>query len=458
MKYSDFVEFEEINTDLSINEDIMVTLWCNTYNHSQFIEDALFGFINQKTNYNFEVIVFDDASTDGTSEIVRDYAKKHPNLIKAYIAKKNTYGTNIRRQMLNSLKKEAIHGEYIALCEGDDYWIDEHKLQKQVDYLENHVECSLTGHCAKIVNMIDVTNDSQFVPMANFRMIEGIVDNEEIILRKDGPIPTASFVMRKEVYFKEKDFPQCDIGDWPTLLFAITKGYIYYFKKEMSVYRYLTDNSWTKEMLSEPYEIFLHNLKMVIFFAKYDIYTNSRYTYSISKVVRDYMLLSDMKLFDIIDNKVFDDICDKTIYKLQEEDQNEIKCLIKEAKRIWGLMNNYPEYEYKLKDYINKYDNIVIYGDGKYAEIVETFLKSYGISGIKRIVSDNISNLRNGVIHISDYDGIWEKTGVIVALHHKWEDDILPILFKHNINNYYAPFWLNDFSLYGFHIKINKFV
>lgn len=120
------------------NKDLplMVTIRCLTYNHEPYIRQCLEGFVMQKTNFRFEAIVHDDASTDGTAAIIREYAEKYPDIIKPIFQTENQYSKHdgTIRRILN----EHTHGKYVAMCEGDDYWTDPLKLQKQVDFLESN--------------------------------------------------------------------------------------------------------------------------------------------------------------------------------------------------------------------------------------------------------------------------------------------------------------------------------
>ena len=120
---------------------LMVSIWCMTYNHEPFIRQCLDGFIMQKTNFRFEAVVHDDASTDGTAAIVREYAEKYPNIIKPIFESENQYSKH--DGSLDRIMDETCTGKYIAICEGDDYWIDPLKLQKQVDFLEKNPDYSL---------------------------------------------------------------------------------------------------------------------------------------------------------------------------------------------------------------------------------------------------------------------------------------------------------------------------
>ena len=116
-----------------------VSISCTTYNHANFIKKCLEGFLMQQTDFEFEILIYDDASTDGTQEIIKTYKKKYPDIIKPIFQTENQYSKGVRGIMARFNFSRA-QGKYIALCEGDDYWTDPLKLQKQVDFLEEHEE------------------------------------------------------------------------------------------------------------------------------------------------------------------------------------------------------------------------------------------------------------------------------------------------------------------------------
>lgn len=121
-----------------------VSICCATYNHVQFIRQCLDGFVMQKTNFPFEVLIHDDASTDGTQDIIREYEAKYPDIIKPIYQKENQYSKGVRVSLVYNYSR--VRGKYVALCEGDDYWTDPYKLQKQVDFLENHPDYVMCSH------------------------------------------------------------------------------------------------------------------------------------------------------------------------------------------------------------------------------------------------------------------------------------------------------------------------
>ena len=121
----------------------LVSISCTTYNHELYIEDALEGFLFQETNFPFEILIHDDASTDRTADIIREYEARYPTLIKPIYQTENQYSRGNKPGLIN-LKR--AKGEYVALCEGDDYWTDPLKLQIQVDFLEKHPDYVITFH------------------------------------------------------------------------------------------------------------------------------------------------------------------------------------------------------------------------------------------------------------------------------------------------------------------------
>ena len=123
---------------------LKVTIQCTVYNHESFLRQCMDGFVMQKTNFRFEAIVHDDASTDGSAAIIREYAEKYPEIIKPIFEKENLYSK--RDGSLRRVMYANTHGKYVAICEGDDYWTDPYKLQKQVDFLESHPGYVMCSH------------------------------------------------------------------------------------------------------------------------------------------------------------------------------------------------------------------------------------------------------------------------------------------------------------------------
>ncbi len=246
IEFDTLTNFEEINTNKN-TEDIAVTVWCTTYNHVAYIEKALQGFVNQETSFNYEVVVFDDASTDGTQDIIRRYASEYPEIVKAYLSKVNTYSQPHSREMRAALKEKIINGKYTALCEGDDYWIYSKKLQRQFELLENNPNIGMCIH-----NAIRFDGD-EIVPQI-IDMDNQILSDGEIFFTKNGRPPTASFFFRTDI-FKEllltKGYFICPVGDNPIRFWFNYKSEIYYLDKCWSVRNYMHEGSWNKKFTTD---------------------------------------------------------------------------------------------------------------------------------------------------------------------------------------------------------------
>ena len=137
-----------------MNHEVKVSICCITFNHAAFIKKCLEGFLMQQVNFSMEILIYDDASTDGAQEIIQTYANAHPKLIFPILQTDNQFSKGVRG--INArFNFPRAKGKYIALCEGDDYWTDPLKLQKQVEYLDKNPNCVLTGHDAFYVSVND---------------------------------------------------------------------------------------------------------------------------------------------------------------------------------------------------------------------------------------------------------------------------------------------------------------
>ncbi len=216
---------------------LMVTIRCITYNHEPYIRQCLEGFIMQKTNFRFEAIVHDDASTDGTADIIREYAEKYPDIIKPIFETENQYSK--RDGSLARIMDEHTHGKYVAMCEGDDYWIDPLKLQKQVDFLEKHHDYSL------VYSKIKCYSQSENRVKAIFgKERKNLKDR----LMKECFIGTCTSCFRTCDYFDYIHEIQPNKHDWlmgdvPLFLYLGTKGFGKMFNECMGVYRILQSSA-----------------------------------------------------------------------------------------------------------------------------------------------------------------------------------------------------------------------
>lgn len=231
------------------HQDTMVSICCITYNQASYIRDALDGFIKQNTDFGYEVLIHDDASDDGTAEIIREYAERYPNLIYPILQTENQYSKGLTN-ISGTFNFPRARGKYIAMCEGDDYWTDADKLQKQVDYMEAHPDCSLCFHSAKVEVLGRAVTERQMRPYRGDRNVL----SEEIIDKTSG-YPTASLMFRSEMVKQLPEFyVQAPIADIPLQLMAAARGWAHYMDSPMCVYRLGGAASWTTLMKQGNYE------------------------------------------------------------------------------------------------------------------------------------------------------------------------------------------------------------
>ena len=225
-----------------MKDNIMVSISCIVYNHEKYIENTIKGFLMQKTNFKYEVLIHDDASTDGTPDIIRKYEKAYPQTIYPIYQKENQYSKGVK---VGKFNRSRARGKYIALCEGDDYWIDPLKLQKQVGYMEKHPECSMCFHAAYKVNINKEKMRSHLKPWKEDREF----NIEEIIKGGGGLFPTNSIMYLREKNLNIPEFyKNAPIDDYPLVIYMSLKGKVFYINEFMSAYRVGVPGSWTLEM------------------------------------------------------------------------------------------------------------------------------------------------------------------------------------------------------------------
>lgn len=268
-----------------MDEKILVSVYCLTYNHVDYIRDTLEGFIYQKTSFCYEIFVHDDASTDGTADIIREYALNYPNIIFPIYQQENQYSKGV--PIFQKYILPLMHGKYIAVCEGDDYWTDINKLQKQADFLETHPEyCScvhntkklnLLTHKTSLINSSDNDYDVPFTQIIQggnrVYQISALMYKRELALKVYGKQSPEFFTYAK------------GFGDYNLAIFLVTEGKMRFLHNIMSTYRFLSPNSWNSRNASaDKWQHHIENVNNMLLLV--DKYTDFRYTSEISDVIR----------------------------------------------------------------------------------------------------------------------------------------------------------------------------
>lgn len=217
---------------MEINLRKKVSCHVITYNHIDYISQCLDGILMQKTDFDFEIIIGDDLSDDGTRELVQQYADKYPDLIKLNLRKKRGIGIPGKENFVSTLNM--CHGEYISLCDGDDYWTDPLKLQKQVDFLEANKDYVLCFHKVDILQPDGKIVDDFITKIpTEYRLRENIINNANYIHS-----PTVLFrnLIRDEI--NSLEFQKSPIGDYFIYTILTQYGKIGFLDMTMAVYRF----------------------------------------------------------------------------------------------------------------------------------------------------------------------------------------------------------------------------
>lgn len=389
-----------------------ISVICYTYNHRNFIRKAMDGFLMQETGYPYEIIVHDDASTDGTQDILQEYQAKYPNRIKLVLQEENLYSQNSDCKEIDRQVFRIAQGEYIAICEGDDYWTDPAKLEKQVSYMESHPECKLCAHEAIIVDVEGKKIADSFLSIAGqwrtqyFRGY-GRYDTKDYLLFD--AIPTASWVFRKS------DFQDCgDVlygenvyTDMMLRQLLTAKGYMYYMPDAMAVYRYNNPDSLIGKTIA----------------------TKEGEIKSIEMTINTYRIL----------NKLTDGKYNREIQRVINHSDN-YRCAI-DGKPILFEGRNYWINADRVLEFCLGEADIYIYGAGLYGRFANHVLHENGIEIKAFVVSDNQNAVnmcdQKPVLHFSGCMEKLKASKVIICS--KWhEREISDHLHEYGIKEQFA--------------------
>ncbi len=257
----------------------IISIICNTYNQEKYIQDCLNSLIMQQTSVQYEILVHDDASTDKTSEIIQDYTKKYPEIMKPIIQKENQYSRG--GKITTNIQLPRAKGKYIAFCEGDDYWTDVNKLQIQYDFMEKNPEYSGCCHAYDMVKK-DKT----------------LIQNKKL-LSSDGPVPMsclignqleaphfATMFLRRDLLANfGSEFLGKRYNDMVIRLYCAAQAPLYYLNYNMSAYRRFTEGSWTLREGMNSKKLAEDQKNIITFLKKYDVYTEYRYNKEISECI-----------------------------------------------------------------------------------------------------------------------------------------------------------------------------
>lgn len=310
-----------------------LTICCITYNHKDTIRKSLNGFLMQKTNFDYEIYIHDDCSTDGTVDILKEYENKYPNKINVIYQKENQFSKG--KKGLKDFIFPKINSKYIALCEGDDWWIDDNKLQIQLDLLESND--SLTG-CFHLTEMIDLKTN-QFIEYYPFKKYK----RKKIFSLEDGffEFPTSSVVYRFDK-FKEDIlylYPNNIInGDTWFASFYLLNGNIAYINKAMSVRTINGNGIWegtnaqNTKYIKYSNEFINFPVEMEKLFNKYNQKSPFEFVEYFEPIIDSAIVNKEEKIIDEINQKYF-----QKFYKSNKNYKNKLKDKYKKYKHYMNV-------------------------------------------------------------------------------------------------------------------------
>lgn len=325
------------------SNDIGVSVMCITYNHVGLIRKCLDGIVMQETNFPFEVWIHDDCSTDGTIDVLKEYEAKYPNIINVIYEEENQYS-----QGLSFSEKMIPHqvGKYVATCEGDDYWTDPHKLQKQYDFMESHQDVTLCAHAAKEINL---ENGVYFKRPSDK---ESKYVNMEIIIQNGGGyFPTCSFFTRNTFEIIINRWGKGICGDFNKILHAGLNGKVYYMNECMAVKTVFYPGSWSSthkniDLMCKHIENEIESIEL------FNKDTNYKYDLAVKKLVQKYNYQLNCE-FRGNNKLLFTDDYYREIYKTLPKNKKIRAFLLSYMKPIYVLYSKIKPILIKIKCLLN---------------------------------------------------------------------------------------------------------
>lgn len=350
-------------------EEVMVSILCYAYNHEKFIADAIEGFLMQKTSFPFEIIIHDDASTDRTAEIVEQYQEKYGKIIHFIQEEENIYSKYKNFKRIDEKMLKEANGKYLAICEGDDYWIDEYKLKKQIGYMEANPDCTLCFHNSLVVdekkNIISYifpreTSSWRYQYFKGY----GRYDTADMLLWDH--VATASMLFRKKDFLEMPSFLYDYIYDDMIMRQCLTNmGYAYFMRDTMSAYR----TGHCGSMMTAAHSSMENRME------------NIRGSIDIYKRLNEYMGYKyDKEIQEVIKHWE-----DNLIYSYDFQ-----------GWRWWTRLDG-------LLDYCRLHKKVYLYGAGLYGHFCDEKLKHAGIDISGYIISEGQARPENYNEHESFY-------------------------------------------------------
>lgn len=277
-------QLKRISDSFDNTKKTKVLILCFAYNHEKYISRCLDGMLDQRVNFNVKILVHDDNSSDETKDIVDKYQKKYPSMISVIHQGHNLYSKENAMLPIFAFLKDYLEGDYIAMCEGDDYWTDDVKIQTQVDLMESMPQCRF---CAHKVNVIDAKTSEliRTIPNKKFKVNSGIISESKFmtLASKKYPFQTSSYLFRTKDFIDYlNNIPEfakiMPTEDESILLYFGQLGKTCYINHALSNYVKFSDGSWSNSQSVSTLNENIDRLKkMISSIELFNSYTNGHF-------------------------------------------------------------------------------------------------------------------------------------------------------------------------------------
>ena len=273
-----------------------VTVYCTVYNHEKYVRKCLESLVSQKTTFRYSVIVHDDASTDRSADIIREFEERYPDIIIPIYQTENQH--QLRRSAVYFYIEPLVNGKYVAICEGDDYWSSPDKLQKQYDAMESHPECGLCLH-----RTLEVTEEEELTGLEYPKKVfeTGLITAQQLFSTLPERIyHTSSYFMRASYWHEYIKHPPkfkyyCTVGDIPILLYFGSRFGVYQINEPLSCYRRGAVSSWSYARFRADEKLLIrYHSSTVKTYQLFDEDTKGRYHAICSERISKHMFASNI--------------------------------------------------------------------------------------------------------------------------------------------------------------------
>lgn len=381
---------EEIIKDWKNPNTCLVSIDMLSYNHEPFIDTAIKSVLNQKTNFAYELLIHDDASSDSSQAIIKKYQALYPNIVKPILQTENQYSKGINPSA--TFNHPRAKSEYLAILEGDDCWTDHSKLQRQVDILEKNQHLNFCFHKASIIDYHKSTEESKTI--GEYGNFDQEISFNDILFSSKGFIPTASCMIRSCAKENLSDFLKnrkyLTIGDYYIHFFGSIPNGGYYINRTMSLYRKHTLGSWTDRLSESVENLTIHTIAMLRSYIELNEITNLEYNTKFKALITQRIMWYYKKASTAVGSS------NPSIIKYESDynfiDNTSIPVFIKEiTSTIANNLNN------TIKEF-DSLDKKIIYGSASGCETILRNIKKNHIYAIidrdNKRVNDSMHDIK----------------------------------------------------------------